>query len=160
MNVMNVRTFRLVLVLLAGAFALGGCATKYSNAKPPEIRVVGLRLLPGNNILDQQFELDLAVGNANDFGFDIEGLRYVLYLNGQKFATGYTGEHVTVERFSEARLTTLGRTDVVKVVRQILALPNAQSLDYRIEGDAFLSNFPKRTMPFEKAGDIRLDRGR
>jgi LEA14-like dessication related protein len=155
---MGARIFRLMLVLLMGGIAvsLGGCATKYSNAKPPEIKVVGLRLLPSNNILDQQFELELAVGNPNDFGLEIDGLRFVLYLNDQKFATGYSGEHVMVDRFSEARITTVGRTDVVKVVKQIMGLPNAQSLDYRIAGDAFLSNFPKRSVSFEKTGDIRL----
>ena len=158
---MTARFFRfLFLVLIAGPMlVLAGCATPYKNAMPPEIKVVGLRILPTDNLLDQKFELDLAIGNPNDFGFGIEGLRYVLYLNGKKFATGYSGEHATVDRFSEARITTVGRTDVAKIARQILGLPNAQGLDYRIAGDVFLTNFPKSTLSFDRSGDIRLNGG-
>ena len=157
---MRARMFRfLVLALMLGTLpGLAGCETQYRHAQPPEIRVAGLRLLPSSNLLEQQFELDLAIGNPNDFSFGIDGLRYVLYLNGRKFATGYSGDHVTVARLSEARITTVGRTDLAKVVRQIFKLPDADSIDYRISGDAFLSNFPKKSMSFDKSGSIRLGR--
>jgi LEA14-like dessication related protein len=157
---MRARIFSFLIAgLMLGVLpGLAGCQTKYGTAEPPDIRVVNLRLLPASNLLEQQFELDLAIGNPNNFDFGIDGLRYVLYLNGQKFATGYSGEHVHVARLSEARITTIGRTDLAKVVRQILALPQAQSLDYRLSGDAFLSDFPKSSISFEKSGDIRLGR--
>ncbi len=153
---MRARIVRLLILTLV--VGLAGCETQYRHAQPPEIRVAGLRLLPTSNLLEQQFELDLAIGNPNDFGFGIDGLRYVLYLNGRKFATGYSGDHVTVSRLSEARITTVGRTDLAKVVRQILALPDADSIDYRISGDAFLTDFPKKSMSFDKSGSIRIGR--
>lgn len=153
---MRARIVRLLILTLV--VGLAGCETQYRHARPPEIRVAGLRLLPTSNLLEQQFELDLAIGNPNDFGFGIDGLRYVLYLNGRKFATGYSGDHVTVARLSEARITTVGRTDLAKVVRQILALPDADSIDYRISGDAFLTDFPKKSMSFDKSGSIRIGR--
>jgi len=153
---MRARIVRLLILTLV--VGLAGCETQYRHAQPPEIRVAGLRLLPTSNLLEQQFELDLAIGNPNDFGFGIDGLRYVLYLNGRKFATGYSGDHVTVARLSEARITTVGRTDLAKVVRQILALPDADSIDYRISGDAFLTDFPKKSMSFDKSGSIRIGR--
>lgn len=157
---MHARSFKFLLLglILSLSFGLSGCATKYGDAMPPEIRVVGLKLLPTNNLLDQQFELDLAVGNPNDFGFGIDGIRYVLYLNGKKFATGYSGQHVRVDRFAEGRIKTVGRTDVAKIMRQILALPDAQGLDYRIAGDVFLSDFPKSSMAFDRSGDIHIGR--
>jgi len=153
---MRARIVRLLILTLV--VGLAGCETQYRHAQPPEIRVAGLRLLPTSNLLEQQFELDLAIGNPNDFGFGIDGLRYVLYLNGRKFATGYSGDHVAVARLSEARITTVGRTDLAKVVRQILALPDADSIDYRISGDAFLTDFPKKSMSFDKSGSIRIGR--
>ena len=153
---MYARSFKLLFLTLVLSFGLSACATKYNGAMPPEIRVVGLKLLPTENLLDQQFELDLAIGNPNDFGFGIDGLRYVLYLNGKKFATGYSGQHVRVDRLAEARIKTIGRTDVAKIMRQILALPDAKGLDYRIAGDVFLSDFPKSSLSFDRSGDIRI----
>lgn len=155
---MYARSFKLLFLTLVLGLSLGlsACATKYSGAMPPEIRVVGLKLLPTKNLLDQQFELDLAIGNPNDFGFGVDGLRYVLYLNGKKFATGYSGQHIRVDRLAEARIKTIGRTDVAKIMRQILALPDAQGLDYRIAGDVFLSDFPKSSVSFDRSGDIRI----
>jgi len=159
---MHARFFRSVLLALSLIPPLGltGCATKYGDAMPPDIRVVGLKLLPTDNLLDQRFELDLAVGNPNNFGVDIEGLRYVLYLNGKTFATGYSSERVKLDRLSEARIKTVGRTDITKIIRQILALPDARGLDYRIAGDAFLSNFPRDSVSFDKSGAITLDDAR
>ena len=157
---MYARSFKFLLLgfVLSLSAGLSGCATKYGDAMPPEIRVVGLKLVPTDNLLDQQFELDLAIGNPNNFGFGIEGIRYVLYLNGKKFATGYSGQHVKIDRFAEERIKTIGRTDLAKIMRQILALPDAQGLDYRIAGDVFLSNFPKSSMAFDRSGDIHIGR--
>lgn len=142
-------------MLLLASVALASCASSYKHAAPPEVRVIGLSVLPSSTLLDQQFEVTLAVGNPNDFDFPLDGLRFALDINGERFASGYGGEPVLIPRFGEARVKVLARTDVVKIVRQIMALGRGQEINYNIAGDAFLGG-RKRPLPFARAGRVSL----
>ena len=146
----------ILLVLLLG-FAPAACTTvSEEEILPPKISLSDIRMIKSTGF-EQQVELDLRLGNPNNFDIALEGLTFTLEVNESHFADGQSGAEVTLPRLGDARVPVTATTTILDVVRQVLLLGRAKALDYRIKGFAYVATgFGTRRVPFETEGSLKL----
>jgi LEA14-like dessication related protein len=137
-----------VLLLL-----LAACGT--AGPVAPQVRVVDLRLVE-SSVFEQRFEIDLRIGNPNDFALPLDGLTFDLEVNGAAFARGFSNQRVTIPRLGEGRVSVSASTTLVDMVRQMLLLAERGDLTYRLSGQAFLNSLQRRSVPYQSEGSFRL----
>ncbi|NIA69171.1 LEA type 2 family protein [Pelagibius litoralis] len=134
---------------------LAGCAS--TAPIPPQVRITDLRLLD-SGVFEQRFQIDIRIGNPNDFALPLDGLTFDLDVNGANFARGFSNETVTVPRLGEAGLSVIASTTFVDLVQQMLLLAERGDLTYRVHGIAYLDSLARRQAPYESIGTFRLSR--
>ena len=142
------------LMGLAALLALAACA-RLGEAEPLRVQLADIRLLPGG-LLEQRFQVELRLGNPNDFDLALDGLTFALELNDMPFARGLSNQAVTVPRLGEARLRVVASTTLIDLVQQVLILGQRSDLSYRIEGVVYLRGAARRKLPYETSGRLRL----
>lgn len=133
---------------------LAACAA-LRDAEPPQVRLADLRLLQ-SGLFEQRLQVDLRVGNPNDFDLPLDGLTFELTLNDEPFAQGFTNEAVTIPRLGEATVPVVASTTLLDLVQQALVFGKRGDLSYRIEGVAYLQGPTRRSLPYERSGRLRL----
>jgi len=134
--------------------ALAGCAS-LDDAEPPEVGLADLRMLD-SGLFEQRLEVTLRLANPNDFDLDLDGLSFVLDVNGSRLVSGRTGESFTVPRLGEARVPVQASTTLLELAQQMLLMADRSQLDYRLSGIAYIDSFRRRSVPFEKTGSLKL----
>jgi len=132
---------------------LVACST--AETVPPQVRVADLRLLE-SGLFEQRFEIDLRIGNPNDFALPIDGLTFDLQVNGEAFARGFSDQRVTIPRLGEGKISVAASTTLVDVVRQMMLLAQRGDLTYRLTGLAYVGSLERRSVPYESEGSFRL----
>jgi LEA14-like dessication related protein len=122
---------------------------------PPHVQVVNMHLLE-SSLFEQRFQVDLRIGNPNDFDLPLDGLTFDLDVNGEDFARGFSDQRVTVPRLGEARLSVVASTTLLDLVRQFTLLAERGALAYRLHGTAYLNSLAVRQAPYESEGTFRL----
>lgn len=152
------RDRRAALALAAGGLAapllLAACGLA-GDPVPPLVRLADLRLLE-SGVFEQRFEIDLRIGNPNDFALPLDGLTFDLEVNGEPFLRGFSDQRVTIPRLGEGLVSVAASTTLIDVVRQMLLLSQRNDLSYRLSGLAYLDSFARRSVPYESAGSFRL----
>lgn len=138
---------------LAVLLLVSACST--SEPVPPQVRVVDLRLLE-SGVFEQRFEIDLRIGNPNDFDLPLDGLTFELEVNSADFARGFTDERVTIPRLGEETISVVASTTLIDLVRQMTLLAERGDLSYRLHGIAYLNSITRRSAPYESEGTFRL----
>jgi len=132
---------------------LASCST--GEPLPPQVHVVNMQLLE-SSLFEQRFQVDLRIGNPNDFDLPLDGLTFDLDVNGEDFARGFSDQRVTVPRLGEARLSVVASTTLLDLVRQFKLLAERGDLAYRLHGTAYLNSLAVRQAPYESEGTFRL----
>ncbi|MGD1880594.1 MAG: LEA type 2 family protein [Kiloniellaceae bacterium] len=140
--------------LAAAALLLVACSGT-GEPVPPQVRVAARRL-GESSVFEQRFEIDLRIGNPNDFALPLDGLTFDLEVNGEAFARGFSDQRVTIPRLSEGKVSVAASTTLLDVVRQMLLLAQRGDLTYRLTGLAYLDGFGRRSVPYESQGTFRL----
>lgn len=140
----------LMAVLL---LAVSACGTAEPVA--PQVRVVDLRLID-SSVFEQRFEIDLRIGNPNDFALPLDGLTFDLEVNGAAFARGFSDQRVTIPRLGEGLVSVSASPTLLDVVRQLQLLAERGDLTYRLTGQAFLDSLQRRSVPYQSEGNLRL----
>jgi LEA14-like dessication related protein len=144
-----VRSLRLCLVLL------GGCASVFGDVEPPEVSLAGLAFdQPG--LFEQRLRLDVRLRNPNDFQLDVERLLFDLEVNDRELGKGWTTASFDVPAFGEAVVPITIVVPTSDLIQRIIELGTTQRLDYRLKGEATLTNATLRTVPFEQDGNFAL----
>jgi LEA14-like dessication related protein len=142
-------------VVAAVLLLLAACGT--ADPIPPLVRVVDLRLLE-SSVFEQRFEIDLWIGNPNDFALPLDGLTFDLEVNGEAFARGFSNQRVTIPRLSEGRISVAASTTLIDLVRQMLLLAEHGDLAYRLHGLAYMNSLQRHSVPYESEGSFHLQR--
>lgn len=133
---------------------LAGCASM-ADLEPPEVRLVSLRPVTGT-LMEQQFEVGLAVLNPNNREINVEGLDFELEVNGNRLARGASAEGITLPRLGETRTTVMVTTSTLSVLRQAMSLGTEGAIDYRLLGRVHLGGLGG-TLRFDEEGRLSLD---
>ncbi len=146
-----------ILVLLLLGLGPAGCATvPEEDILPPKINLSDLRILESSGF-EQQVEVDLRLSNPNNFDIDLEGLTFALNVNDSHFADGQSSAEFTLPRLGDAKVPVIATTTILDVVRQVLLLGRSRSIEFRIEGFAYVSTgLGSRRVPFETEGSLKL----
>jgi LEA14-like dessication related protein len=148
-----IRSVALLLVLL-----VAGCAS-LSSRDPLTIDVAGIDPLPSEG-LELRLAVRVRIQNPNDATIDYTGAALDLELNGQRLASGVSGELGTVARYGESVLTIPVTISAFNVARQLMGFidnRNPERVTIRISGKldgGFLS-----TYRFSDEESIELGRG-
>lgn len=109
-------------------------------------------------IFEQRFNVKLRIQNPNDVEFSISGLRFEIELNEREFASGMSGQRVSVPRFGSEVVETELFTTLGSFLRQVKELNRAggQKVRYRLKGTAFVDAPGTFKAPFDEQGEIDL----
>lgn len=138
-------------LLLVGLSACAGL----NNFQTPEARLSDMRMLQ-SSLLEQRILTTIAISNPNDAPLEVDGLRFKLEINDRPFATGMSGERVTVPRFGRAEIPAEASVALLDIFRQVMALPEREDMTYRLSGTLFLTGMLHRSADFEWKGGLRL----
>ena len=87
------RKFAAIWLIMA-AMITSGCQT-LGSLEAPEVSVTGIAL-NSISLFEQEWGLTLRARNPNDRELTLKSLDYEIFINGEKFARGLTGESVTL----------------------------------------------------------------
>jgi LEA14-like dessication related protein len=139
LRVASLRGTALVLGLCCAL--LSGCASLGVGGEPVEVQLVSLTPLP-STAFEHRLRVDLRLRNPNNQAYEIEGLRFVLDVNGSRLASGVSSEISTLPRLGEVVVPVTTTTSLFDLVNQILAFgqqPQPQ-FSYELRGKVFLKH--------------------
>ncbi len=138
------------LTALAVVLGLAAC-TPSEFAEPPE--VVLLSMVPMDvSLMEQRFAVTLRVRNPNNTAMSVDGMRFAIDVNGKTFAKGTSDKAVTVPRLGETEVAGVAHVATTDLVRQMVGVPDAQGVEYRLSGALFLAHGGRAS--FDQSGDF------
>ena len=144
---------KIAIAHAALALAALGCAT-LGGGEPVEVHVVRLTPLP-STAFEHRLRVDLRLRNPNNRSYEIDGLRFVLDVNGRRLATGLSNEPATLPRLGEVVVPVTTTTSLLDVVNEIVAFGREPQphFEYAVRGKIFLKGWGK--LSFESQGSDR-----
>lgn len=142
-------------VLVGLALAAGGCASLGFPGEPIEVNLVALTPLP-STAFEHRLRVDLRLRNPNDRAYEIDGMRFVLEVNGKRLASGMSDAEATLPRLGEVVVPVTTTTTLLDLVNQIVTVtskaeqPEAE-YDYELRGKLFLAGWG--ALGFVKSGN-------
>ena len=132
------------LSLLSLGVWLAGCASLGVGIAPIEVNVANLTPLP-STAYEHRLRVDLRLRNPNDRSFQIDGLRFVLDVNGRRLASGVSDQKASLPRLGETIVSVTTTTSLLDIVNQLVALGEQSqrerpSFDYMLRGRIFVSH--------------------
>jgi len=130
--------------------------------RSPRLKVFGLRLnriTPAGASLD----LELELGNRNNFKIFVEALEYRLQVEGTDWVSGMRQERVRLGENGNARITLPIELDFAEIGRSVyMLLVGGDSLEYVLEADVevgtSLRELKHASLPFRLEGKLRIQR--
>ena len=146
------------LVLIASTVVLlSACATQPA-AVAPEVTLTNVSIVDIDHT-GQSFVLGIDVHNPYPFPLIIDGVRYRIRLDGQRFANGDVRCSIEVPPAAEQTLEISVDLDLMKTAPKLLFVVRdgvRRQIDYRLVGDLDLTDNAIPRVSFEDAGQIRL----
>jgi LEA14-like dessication related protein len=139
---------------------LSGCASQPA-AVAPEVTLKNVSIVDIDHEA-QSFVLGIDVHNPHPFPLVIDGVRYRIRLDGQRFANGDVRCSVEVPPAAEQTLEISVDLDLMRTAPQLLFVVRdgvRRQIDYRLVGDFDLTDSATPRVSFEDAGRIRLQAG-
>lgn len=145
-----------VVGVVLGMLLVAACAGVRAPVDPPQVTLIDLRLLDAT-VFAQRYGAELRVQNPNPFDLAVEGLACDLWLNGQPFLSGVTGEAFTVPKYGARSIRLEAVGTLAGILRQIGGWERGrrESLRYALKGHLSLAGRAER-VPFEEAGEVSL----
>lgn len=105
------------IICMAIALLTVGCATLNPKLKDPDVKLVGLRLLPAQGILQRQIAVDLRIHNPNRQDLSVRGINYSLGVEGIKLLSGATNQVPELKAMQETPVTLEVSADMISILR-------------------------------------------
>jgi LEA14-like dessication related protein len=123
--------------------------------EPIEVNVAAIQPLP-STAFEHRLRVDLRLRNPNDRSYEIDGLRFVLDVNGRRLASGVSNETATLPRLGEVVVPVTTTTTLLELVNQIVAFGRQAQpqFDYALRGKIFLAGV-WGSLSFEHRGSER-----
>jgi LEA14-like dessication related protein len=154
---MNTQRFTFFWLVIF-AILLNGC-TNLNPYDAPKVDLIGLEALPnkGNEL---QFRVQLKIINPNNKDIHLEGVNLNLGLNNYDLISGSNKQQITLPALGEARMQvdlSLSLLNGLGLMHSLMTQGN-KPLSYQLEGKLFTAEAWLPNVPFEKSGDIALDK--
>lgn len=141
---------------LLGLLLLNSACQTLSGLEAPEVNLSTLSL-EQVGVFEQQWRVVLRARNPNDRDLTLKSLDYEIFINGERFARGLTGEATVLPAMGDALVSTRITTSLLSTLGRLQSLqehPGAP-LDYRLKGSARVAGvaFP---LHFDHQGRFQL----
>lgn len=146
-------------MLLLSLLLLQGCSSLREEFQEPDIRVLGFARLPGNNLLDQRFNLYLKLSNPNDLQLDIKGIAFSFNIGETELIRGVSNNVPHIAPYGEVEFTVQGSANLIEAVRLLKKLqrhPEAAQA-YQLKAKVDLAHGWPSTFNLTRDGNLRLD---
>lgn len=141
--------------LLCLAILATGCASLGGLDERPRVSIVALKPVK-IGLLEQRYSAKLRIQNPNKVALGVQGLDYLIEVNGREFASGVSDAGVEIPAFGEAMMEVSLTSNLASLLRQIKNLQREGSpLGYSISGRIAIRGIPG-TIPFSHEGDLQL----
>lgn len=106
-----------VLCLCFSLLLMTSCAAINPSLKHPDVKLVGLRLLPTQGILQRHIAVDLNILNPNRQDLSVRGISYDVGIEGIKLLSGVTDQVPTLKGMQETPVTLEVSADIIQIMR-------------------------------------------
>ncbi|GGY87316.1 hypothetical protein GCM10011613_35620 [Cellvibrio zantedeschiae] len=96
---------------------LASCAAINPTLKDPDVKLVGLRLLPAQGILQRQIAVDLSILNPNRQDLSVRGINYNVGIENINLLSGATDQVPVLRGMQETPVTLVISADIISIVR-------------------------------------------
>jgi LEA14-like dessication related protein len=97
-------------------FILAGCAALNPNLKDPEVKLIGLRVLPSQSILQRNIAVDLSIYNPNRQELSVRSINYSVGIETIKLLTGTTTQVPALKSLADTPVTLEVTIDVIQAM--------------------------------------------
>lgn len=105
-----------VLLLIIAVAA--GCALVQPKLNDPEVKLVGLRMLPPQG-LQQKIAVDLMIANPNDRDLSVKGITYKVGIENISLLSGVTDQIPVLKSYQETPVTLEVSADIISILRLV-----------------------------------------
>ena len=142
---------------LSLVLACASCSTMPRDFEPPKVSIANI-MPKGMTLMEQRFEVQLRIQNANNVELGITGARFDIELNGKEFGSGMSGQTIRIPRFGSEVMTGEVVTSLGSVLKQVQGFGSGGTkVQYRLKGKAFADAPSSFTIPFEDTGEVDLN---
>lgn len=106
-----------VLCLCLSLVLMASCAALNPRLEDPDVKLVGLRLLPAQNVFQQRLAVDLAILNPNKQDLSVRSINYTVDIEKIKLLTGASDQVPVLKGTQETPVTLEVSVDVFQAVR-------------------------------------------
>ncbi len=93
------------------------CAGLNPSLKDPDVKLVGLRLLPTQGILQRELAVDLSILNPNRQDLSVRGINYSVGIENIKLLSGATDQVPVLRGMQETPVTLIVSADLISLMR-------------------------------------------
>jgi LEA14-like dessication related protein len=105
--------------LFISLILISSCAALNPTLEDPDVKLVGLRLLPGQSMLQRQIAVDLSIFNPNSQDLSVRGISYTVNIEKIKLLTGASNQIPELKGMQETPVTLQVSVDIVQALRLI-----------------------------------------
>lgn len=110
--------FHGLLILFILAF-VSGCGVLNPTLKHPDVKLVGMHVLPAKNLLQQRIALDLSIANPNKQDLNIRSMTYQIGIENINLLSGSSDAIPTLKGTAETPVTLELNADMFQVLKLI-----------------------------------------
>jgi LEA14-like dessication related protein len=141
------------LLIAAG---LSACSSlDRADADLPDVSLAGLSFAEAG-LFEQAFTVQLRMRNPNDFDIPVDGLDFVLDVNGARFAEGLSSKDFVLPASAEVIVPIEVAISTNDLIERVTAIGTGRRLDYQLTGSAALASWFTQTVPFQRSGKLAL----
>ena len=136
-------------------FSLTACAGL--RPAPPEVQLAGLEITD-MSLSHANFMATLKLYNPNNFGIEIEGLQFTLFLNDIRIAKGLTAKAFSIPAEDNGVATLRLSSSFFSLFQLTNSLQDREELTFRISGEVHIggTGLLGATIPIEREGTLPL----
>lgn len=138
-------SIRFFLIAAACIFFLSACVTLPTDFEEPSVSVSSFTPKRSANITPQ-FEIVLHVTNPNREPLELEGMSYIIHLDGNKVMSGVSNDLPTIEPYGEADVVLNATADLLGGFQLLTGLmaENKQQIEYEFNAKLDVGVFMPR----------------
>ena len=112
------KRFSAAILLCVTLMLQVGCALVHPKLEHPEVKLIGLRLLPLQG-LQQKIAVDLAISNPNKQDLSVRGISYKVGIENISVLSGITDQAITLKSYQETPVTLEVSADIIQVLHLV-----------------------------------------
>lgn len=113
------RQLLIVVIKVSLVALLAGCAAMNPVPKHPDVKLVGLRVLPVQSLLERHIAIDLMIMNPNQRDLSVRSIDYTVSIENINLLKGYSDQVPLLKAHQDTPVTLEVSADVLQILRLV-----------------------------------------